>query len=182
MYSVRKRQSEATASHEASSSSRGGTKAAKLSEEEGATAVVNQDSRFTHHNQPIVVSVYKDHVTEQEKGIILCTLPSGASDARFRLLGSGPGTRLAVMKYAWPPIAYEIDELFGEEIKSGEMAACDPRIAALKDDLKFTRQNKNEAPKGSIEITFPSQSRQRLTQSRVVERHERMGAKQYWWN
>ena len=139
MYSVRKRQSEATASHEASSSSRGGTKAAKLSEEEGATAVVNQDSRFTHHNQPIVVSVYKDHVTEQEKGIILCTLPSGASDARFRLLGSGPGTRLAVMKYAWPPIAYEIDELFGEEIRSGEMAACDPRIAALKDDLKLTR-------------------------------------------
>ena len=35
------------------------------------------------------------------------------------------------------------------------MAACDPTIAALKDDLKFTRQNKNEAPKDSIEITLP---------------------------
>ena len=136
MYSVRKRQSEATASHEASSSSRGGTKAAKLSEEEGATAVVNQDSRFTHRNQPTVVSVYKDHVTAQEK---VNTLPFGASDARFRLLGSRPGNRLAVVDYAWPPIAYEIDELFGEEIRSGEMAACDPRIAALKDDVKLTR-------------------------------------------
>ncbi len=28
-------------------------------------------------------------------------------------------------------------------------------ILALKDDLKFTRQHKDQAPKGSIEITLP---------------------------
>ncbi len=116
LYSVRKRQAEATAWNEASSSSRGVTKVAKINEEEGAAAFVNLDSRFNHHNQPIVVSVYKDHVTEQEKVIILCVLPSGATDIRFRLVGSGPGTILAVVEYAWPPIAYEIEALFGDKI------------------------------------------------------------------
>jgi hypothetical protein len=116
---------------------------------------VNSDSRFNHLNQPIVVSVYKDHVTEQEKVIILCVLPSGATDIRFRLLGSGPGTTLGVVEYEWPPIAYQIDELFGDEIRRGEMAACDPKIVALKSDLQFTRQHKNDVPKGSIEISLP---------------------------
>ena len=99
--------------------------------------MVNHDSRFSHHNQPIFVSVYKDHEAEQEKVIILCVLPAGVTDVRFHLLGSGPGTMLAVVEYIlydWPPITYGIDALFGEEIKRGEKATCDPRIAALKDD------------------------------------------------
>nr|CAH0103734.1 unnamed protein product [Daphnia galeata] len=152
---LRKRQAEATVSNEASSSSRGVAKIAKLNEEEGAMAFVNQDSRFNHINQPIVVSVYKDHETEQEKVIILCVLPSGATDIRFRLLGSGPGTILAVVEYSWPPIAFEIEDLFRDEIKKGDMAPCDPKILAFKDDLMFTRQHKDQVPKGSIEISLP---------------------------
>jgi len=144
-----------TASFESSSSSRGATKVAKLNEEEDTTALVNLDSRFNHHNQPIVVSVYRDHLTEQEKVIVLCVLPHGAEEIRFRLVGSGPGTMLAVMEYEWPPIAFEIEALFGDEIKKGEMSTCDPKILALKDDLQFTRQHKAQAPKGSIEITLP---------------------------
>jgi len=35
------------------------------------------------------------------------------------------------------------------------MAACDPKIVALKSDLQFTRQHKNDVPKGSIEISLP---------------------------
>jgi hypothetical protein len=154
-YSVRKRQAEANGSNEASGSSRGVAKVVKLSEEEVASAFVNSDSRFNHLNQPTVVSVYKDHVTEQEKVIILCVLPSGATDIRFRLLGSGPGTTLGVVEYGWPPIAYQIEELFADEIKSGVMAACDPKIVALKSDLKLTRQHKDDVPKGSIEISLP---------------------------
>ncbi|XP_032778823.2 uncharacterized protein LOC116917465 [Daphnia magna] len=152
---LRKRQAEVTASNESSSSSRGLTKVAKLDEEEGATAFMNLDSRFNNNTQPIVVSVYKDHVTEQEKVIILCVLPNGADEIRFRLIGSGPGTMFAVIEYAWTPIAYEIEALFGDEIKKAEMATCDPKILALKDDLKFTRQHKAQAPKGSIEINLP---------------------------
>jgi hypothetical protein len=143
-----------TASNESSSSSRSVTQVSKLNEE-GATAFENPDSRFSHHNQPILVSVYKDHVTEQEKVIMLCVLPNGATEIRFRLVGSGSGSRLAVIEYTWPPIAYEIEALFGEEIKKAEMSACDPKILALKEDLRFTRQHKAQAPKGSIEINLP---------------------------
>jgi hypothetical protein len=57
LFSMRKRQAEATASNDASSSSKAVTKVAKLNEEEGATAFVNLDLRLNHHNQPIVVSV-----------------------------------------------------------------------------------------------------------------------------
>ena len=34
------------------------------------------------------------------------------------------------------------------------MAPCDPKILALKDDLMFTRQYKDQVPKSSIEISL----------------------------
>jgi hypothetical protein len=62
---------------------------------------------------------------------------------------------LVVIEYAWPPKAYEIEAFFEDEIKKGEIATCYPKILALKNDLKFTRQPKDQVPKGSIEITLP---------------------------
>jgi hypothetical protein len=61
----------------------------------------------------------------------------------------------AVVEYAWPPIAYEIKALFRDEIKREDISTCDAKILALKDDLKFTRQHKDQVSKGFIEITLP---------------------------
>jgi hypothetical protein len=83
--------------------------------------------------------------------IILCVLPIGATEVRFTLVCSGPGSRLAIIDYLWP----EIENLFAEEIKQGEFADCHPKIIALKEDLKFTREYLSEAPKGSIELALP---------------------------
>jgi hypothetical protein len=101
------------------------------------------------------MSVYKEPVTQQEILIILCVLPIGATKVRFTLVGSGPGSRLAIIDYLWPPIVFEIENLFAEEIKQGEFADCHPKIIALKEDLKFTREYLSEAPKGSIELALP---------------------------
>lgn len=62
---------------------------------------------------------------------------------------------LVVIEYAWPPKTYEIEAFFEDEIKKGEIATCYPKILALKNDLKFTRQPKDQVPKGSIEIEIP---------------------------
>ena len=101
------------------------------------------------------MSVYKEPVTQQEMLIILCVLPIGATDVRFTLVGSGPGSRLAIIDYLWPPIGFEIENLFTEEIKEGEISACHPKIIGLKEDLKFTREYLSETPKGSIELALP---------------------------
>jgi hypothetical protein len=87
--------------------------------------------------------------------IILFVLPIGATEVRFTLVGSGLGSRLAIIDYLWPPIVFEIENLFAEEIKQGEFADFHPKIIALKEDLKFTREYLSEAPKGSIELALP---------------------------
>ena len=52
----------------------------------------------------------------------------------------------------WPPIGFEIKNLFKEEIK--EIPACHPKIMDLMEDLKFTREYVSETPKGSIELAL----------------------------
>lgn len=82
-------------------------------------------------------------------------LPVGATKVSFSLVGSGPGTRLARIDYSWPPIGFEIEALFKGDIDSGKLASCHPKIIALKEDLKYTRQHINETPRGAIELTLP---------------------------
>ena len=155
---VRKRRAEEESLYDGSNSSSSGTKKAlkQFPEDEAdAHSVENLDSRVTHHNQPILMSVYKEPVTQQEKLIILCVLPIGATDIRFTLVGCGPGSRLAIIDYLWPPIGFEIENLFKEEIKDDVIPACHPKIIALMEDLKFTREYLGETPKGSIELALP---------------------------
>ena len=79
-------------------------------------------------------------------------LPIGATNIRFTLVGNGPGSRPAIIDYMWPPIGFEIKNLFKEEIK--EIPACHPKIMDLMEDLKFTREYVSETPKGSIELAL----------------------------
>jgi hypothetical protein len=136
-------------------SSPGIIKALKQLADDEADSVENPDARVTHHNRPILMTVYKKPVTQQEMLIILCVLPIGATEVRFTLVGSGPWSRLAIIDYLWPPIIFEIENLFAEEIKQGDLADCHPKINALKEDLKFTREYLSKAPKGSIELALP---------------------------
>jgi hypothetical protein len=115
------------------------------------------------------MSVYKEHVTQQEKLIMLCVLPFVATDIRFTLVGSGSGSRLAIIDYLWPPIGFESEISFTEETKHGKIPACHPKIIGLKEDLKFTREHLSEIPKGSIELdlSIPVQTA-KTTQSRAM--------------
>jgi hypothetical protein len=53
------------------------------------------------------------------------------------LVGSGPGSRLAIIDFLWPHIVFEIKNLFAEEIKQGELADCHPKIVVYGRFGKF---------------------------------------------
>ncbi len=108
---------------------------------------------------------------------ILFVLPIGATEVRFTLVGSGLGSRLAIIDYLWPPIVFEIENLFAEEIKQGKFANFHPKIIALKEDLKFTREYLSEAPKGFMNSPFPFLFKRPVTQSNAMVKKEKTEAR-----
>ncbi|XP_045023141.1 uncharacterized protein LOC123467161 [Daphnia magna] len=113
------------------------------------------DAKIAHKNQPVLMTVYRDPVTEQEKVCIVVSLPGGASDVEFSLVGSGPGSSTARITYSWPKILFDIETIFKKAITSSELPVCHPKIIALKNELKNNRDLIDSTPKGSMELTLP---------------------------
>ncbi len=49
------------------------------------------DAKIKHKNQPVLMTVNRDPITEHEKVCIVATLTEGVSDVNLALVGSGPG-------------------------------------------------------------------------------------------
>ena len=113
------------------------------------------DSLIVHGNQPVQMSVYQDPVTRREKLVIVVALIGGVDDAKFTLVGDGPGTRTARIDYSWPVTAVDIEAIFQQEITNGDIPSCHPLIEALKKDLEKTRSNVEEIPRAFMELTLP---------------------------
>jgi len=141
---------------EASNSSTGVSihKRPKLCEgkEEG---VHDLDSLIVHGNQPVQMSVFLNPVTRCEKLVVVVALIGGVVDAKFSLVGDGPGTRTARIDYSWPVTAVDIEAIFQQEIQSENIPSCHPLIEALKTDLQNFRSNVEEIPRGFMELTLP---------------------------
>lgn len=73
------------------------------------------DSRIIHQNQPVLMAVYKDHSLAEIVSICV-TLPSGVTDIRFTLDGTGPATTFATITYTWPQVMFDIEGLFASAI------------------------------------------------------------------
>ena len=63
--------------------------------------------RLLYQNQPVLMALYKNS-TLAEIDSICVTLPSGVSDVRFSLDGTGPATTLATIRYTWPQVMFEV--------------------------------------------------------------------------
>ncbi|KAK4028825.1 hypothetical protein OUZ56_021843 [Daphnia magna] len=112
------------------------------------------DSLIVHGNQPVQISVYQDPVTRREKLVVVVALIGGVGDAKFSLVGDGPGTRTARIDYSWPVTAVDIEAIFQQEIQNGEIPSCHPLIEALKKDLEKSRSSVEEISRG-MELTLP---------------------------
>ncbi|KAI9550440.1 hypothetical protein GHT06_005717 [Daphnia sinensis] len=113
------------------------------------------DSLIVHGNQPVQMSVYQDPETRNEKLVLIVALIGGVDDAKFSLVGDGPGTRTARIDYSWPVTAVDIEAIFQQEIRNGEIPPCHPLIEALKKDLERSRSSVEEIPRGFMELTLP---------------------------
>lgn len=123
-------ESSASGATSESSSKRRKTNKNKENEDEAGN-VEDNDSHIVHHNQPVLMSVFVEPVTQQEKLIIVATLPEGSTNVEFSVVGSEPGTRTARIEYSWPKMAFDIDAIFGKAIKLG-LPSCHPKILAKK--------------------------------------------------
>ncbi|KAK4010312.1 hypothetical protein OUZ56_019457 [Daphnia magna] len=113
------------------------------------------DSRIIHQNQPVLMAVYKDHSLAEIVSICV-TLPSGVTDIRFTLDGTGPATTFATITYTWPQVMFDIEGLFASAIKKKKtMTVEHPKIIALKLELENNRQHIDRKPQGSMEISLP---------------------------
>jgi hypothetical protein len=101
------------------------------------------------------MEVYLDHVTQNKKLIIVASLPGGATEGDFNLLGAGPGSNIARITYKWPEACYNIDRLFRKSIASGALPDCHPKIVALKRGLQRNRASMSKAPVGVISLNLP---------------------------
>ena len=67
------------------------------------------DSKVVPHNQPILMEVFVDQQTQNEKVIVGGGIIGGATNVLFLLVGSGPKTISAKITYSRPKIAFYID-------------------------------------------------------------------------
>lgn len=113
------------------------------------------DPKIVHYNQPVLMTVYTDPITEKEKVCVIASLPGGATDVEFSVVGSGPGTSTARITYSWPKTAFSIDEIFAKSIKEGTLTPCHPMILELKKELQNNRASVDAVPRGAMELTLP---------------------------
>ena len=117
------------------------------------------DARIRHKNQPVLISVFRDPETEEEKVCVVAALPGGVSNVEFSLIGTGPGANKARITYSLPPIVFDIEGIFRKEIDSVNPAvkleSTHPLILSLKAELRNNRESLDSTPRGEIELTLP---------------------------
>jgi hypothetical protein len=131
------------------------TKRSRPSDPENVSEEEDMDANVVSKNQPVLMSVYKDPDTEEEKLCVLVTMPGGVSPVKFEVVGTGPGSNVAKVTYDWPPISFDIPAIFTEEIDAKQIPSCHPLILSLKNDLQFHRDSIDSTPRGEIELTLP---------------------------
>jgi len=112
----------------------------------------SQRVSVTHENQPVIVTVFKDPISQNDRVLALVTLPSGAKDVQFNL---SPDGRSAIVDYEWPKALYTMDDLFRRWIDKKELQIYHPKIIAVQSELEKFRDTVDQAPRGSIHISLP---------------------------
>jgi hypothetical protein len=115
-----------------------------------------RDSQIVHHNQPALVTVYKDPETQQEKVFILISLPGSSVESEFSLADNGPSSSTAIIKYYCPPVMFDIDSLFAKfNIRNEKISPMHLKIIAMKTELENNSDSVDAIPQAVIEIPLP---------------------------
>lgn len=108
----------------------------------------------THQNYPIIIKQFTCPETETEKVLLVATLPGGAQNLKVELHDDGVGVSI---KYFWPKIMYNVDDLFRKKLRMPGFHQYHPMILCFKNELAQVRKKIDVAPDGIIKVVLPVQ-------------------------
>lgn len=93
--------------------------------------------KMTHQNYPIVCKTYTDPASENEKVLMVVSLPGGSEDIRLEIDDEGLS---ATIKYSWTKSMYDVADLFKKQLASQELTAHHPMLVCFKQGLTQSRK------------------------------------------
>lgn len=114
--------------------------------------VAKSDDILNHGNYPYIMETFKDPETGLEKIQLLILLIGGALEAKLELDKAGEEV---IVKYMWPKMSFNIEDLFKKAIQKKEITAHHPSILCLKNGLEKKRSHIDKAPESFLRIKLP---------------------------
>lgn len=103
-------------------------------------------------NYPVVITQYVCPETENEKVLIVVSLPGGATDPDIALQDDG---FWVLVKYTWSKTLFTVRDLFKPQLDDGEFQEYHPMPTAYKNGLYKVRKRIDLAPNGLIKVFLP---------------------------
>lgn len=105
-----------------------------------------------HSNYPYLCETYKDLSNQMDKVLLSISVPGGAKHVKMML--NNDGTAVTV-KYDWPKIMYNMDDMFSKAVAAKQMNLTDPKVACFKNGLEKRRPRIDAVPQTSIIVNLP---------------------------
>lgn len=105
-----------------------------------------------HQNYPSVITRYICPETETEKVLLAATVPAGAQNLKVELHEDGVGVSI---KYSWPKLMYNTNDLFRKKLQTQGYHAYHPMILSFKNSLENVRKKIDVAPDGLMKFILP---------------------------
>lgn len=100
----------------------------------------------------MLVSVFKDPTTKNEKVMIVVSLFWGAKNLKFEL---GPDNMSVKITFEWPKISFDMEILFKKKDNELEIPNYHPKFTCLEDEIENHRRTIDESPVGTIIVPLP---------------------------
>lgn len=112
----------------------------------------NIEEKSIKLNYPVVITQYVCPDTENEKVLIVVSLPGGATDPDIALQDDGIWV---FVKYAWSKTLFDVHDLFKPQLIAGEIQEYHPMPTSYKTGLSKVRKRIDLAPNGLIKVILP---------------------------
>lgn len=105
-----------------------------------------------HVNYPVITQRFECPETENEKVLMVVTLPGGATEPKVELQDDG---YWVYVKYSWPKTMYDVNDLFKPQFDAGEFQDYHPMVSSFKAGLRQVRKRIDLCPDGMIKVFLP---------------------------
>ena len=93
--------------------------------------------KMIHQNYPIVCKTFTDPASENDKVLMVVSLPGGSENIRVELDDEGLS---ATIKYAWTKSMYDVADLFKKQLGTHELTTQHPMLVCFKQGLTQSRK------------------------------------------